>query len=140
MVVNPQELRNIPLKLGENVYIRDVGTVSDATDIPVGYALVNGRKSIYINPIRIEGILGLDHKEALPLLDELLEHATREQFQYRHEWRQGDLVMWDNRCTMHRGTEFDDTRWPRDLQRVTTSDKIDAFGTFETPSAVSPDY
>src|SRR5450432_3890526 len=51
----------------------------------------NGRKSIYINPIRIEGILGLDHKEALPLLDELLAHATQEKFQYRHEWRAGDL-------------------------------------------------
>src|SRR5215468_2247182 len=39
MVVDPQELRNVPLKLGENVYIRDIGTVADATDIPVGYAL-----------------------------------------------------------------------------------------------------
>ena len=48
MVVDPQELRNVPLKLGENVYVRDVGTVSDATDIPVGYALVNGRKSVYL--------------------------------------------------------------------------------------------
>src|SRR5260370_20510552 len=48
MVVDPQELRNVPLKLGENVYIRDVGSVSDATDIPVGYALANGRKSVYL--------------------------------------------------------------------------------------------
>ena len=47
MVIDPQELRNVPLKLGENVYIRDVGTVIDATDIPVGYALVNGKKSVY---------------------------------------------------------------------------------------------
>ena len=52
MVLNPQELRNIPLKLGENVYIRDVGTVSDATDIPVGYALVNGRKSVYLPVVK----------------------------------------------------------------------------------------
>src|SRR4051794_2139816 len=52
MVVNPQELRNIPLKLGENVYIRDVGTVTDATDIPVGYALVNGRKSVYLPVVK----------------------------------------------------------------------------------------
>ena len=44
----------------------------------------SGIKSIYINPIRIEGILGLDHKEALPLLVELLEHATQDRFQYRH--------------------------------------------------------
>ena len=52
MVVNPQELRNVPLKLGENVYIRDVGTVADATDIPVGYALVNGRKSVYLPVVK----------------------------------------------------------------------------------------
>src|SRR5271167_4122684 len=52
MVLNPQELRNVPLKLGENVYIRDVGTVADATDIPVGYALVNGRKSVYLPVVK----------------------------------------------------------------------------------------
>jgi multidrug efflux pump subunit AcrB len=52
MVIDPQELRNVPLKLGENVYIRDVATVSDATDIPVGYALVNGRKSVYLPVVK----------------------------------------------------------------------------------------
>src|SRR4051812_13598255 len=52
MVLDPQELRNVPLKLGENVYIRDVGTVSDATDIPTGYALVNGRKSVYLPVVK----------------------------------------------------------------------------------------
>ncbi len=52
LVVDPQELRNVPLKLGENVYIRDVGTVADSTDIPVGYALVNGRKSVYLPVVK----------------------------------------------------------------------------------------
>ncbi len=52
MVVDPQELRNVPLKLGENVYIRDVGTVIDATDIPVGYALVNGKKSVFLPVVK----------------------------------------------------------------------------------------
>ena len=52
MVSNPQELRNVPLKLGENVYIRDVGTVADATDIPVGFALVNNRKSVYLPVVK----------------------------------------------------------------------------------------
>jgi multidrug efflux pump subunit AcrB len=52
MVGDPQEIRNIPLKLGENVYIRDVGTVADATDIPVGYGLVNGRKSVYLPVVK----------------------------------------------------------------------------------------
>ena len=61
-----------------------------------------GRKSIYLNPIRIEGILGLDHKEALPLLDELLAHATAPRFEYRHKWEPGDIVMWDNRSVLHK--------------------------------------
>ncbi len=52
MVINPQELRNVPLKLGQNVYLRDVGTVADATDVPVGYALVNGRKSVYLPVVK----------------------------------------------------------------------------------------
>jgi taurine dioxygenase len=78
----------------------------------------NGRKSLYINPIRIEGIVGLDHKEALPLLEELLEHAVQEKFQYRHEWRTGDLVMWDNRCLLHKANGDYDMDQTRYLYRV----------------------
>jgi taurine dioxygenase len=77
-----------------------------------------GRKSIYINPIRIEGILGLDHREALPLLDELLDHATQETFQYRHEWRPGDLVIWDNRRLLHKANGDYDMDQTRYLYRV----------------------
>ena len=61
-----------------------------------------GRKAIYINPIRIEAIIGMSEQEALVLLDELLEHATQEKFQYRHKWKAGDVVIWDNRCLMHK--------------------------------------
>src|SRR3984957_16399209 len=77
-----------------------------------------GRESIYINPIRIEGILGVDHKEALPLLDELLEHATAPRFQYRHKWEPGDLVMWDNRCLLHKANGDYDMNGARYLYRV----------------------
>jgi taurine dioxygenase len=78
----------------------------------------SGVKSIYLNPIRIEGILGLDHKEALPLLDELLEHGTQERFQYRHAWKPGDLVMWDNRCLLHKANGDYDMGQVRYLYRV----------------------
>jgi len=78
----------------------------------------SGAKAIYINPIRIEGILGLDHKEALPLLDALLEHATSERFQYRHAWRPGDLLMWDNRCLLHKANGDYDMSQVRYLYRV----------------------
>ncbi len=77
-----------------------------------------GRKCIYINPIRIEGILGLDHCEALPLLDELLAHATAPRFQYRHQWKTGDLVMWDDRCLLHKANGDYDMNEMRYLYRV----------------------
>ena len=77
-----------------------------------------GRRSIYINPIRIEGYLGLDHKEALPLLVELLEHSTAPRFQYRHRWRPGDVVMWDNRCLLHKANGDYDMSELRYLYRV----------------------
>jgi alpha-ketoglutarate-dependent 2,4-dichlorophenoxyacetate dioxygenase len=56
------------------------------------------------------------------LLRELIEHATQPQFVYRHRWRVGDLVIWDNRGTMHRATPFEDTKYRRELRRVTTLD------------------
>ena len=62
----------------------------------------SGRKALYINPIRIEEIVGLETPAALALLDELLAHATELRFEYRHEWRTGDVVIWDNRCLMHK--------------------------------------
>ena len=56
------------------------------------------------------------------MIEELIAFATQPQFVYRHRWTVGDIVMWDNRCTMHRGTEFDDLRWRRDVQRATVCD------------------
>ena len=54
------------------------------------------------------------------LLRDLMEHATRPEFVYRHAWRVGDLVIWDNRATMHRARPFDDAKYRRELRRVTT--------------------
>ena len=55
------------------------------------------------------------------LLWDLTAHATQRQFVYSHSWRVGDLVIWDNRCTMHRGRPHDESQ-PRDLRRATTLD------------------
>jgi alpha-ketoglutarate-dependent 2,4-dichlorophenoxyacetate dioxygenase len=67
-------------------------------------------------------ILGMSEAEGEALLQQLIEHATQRQFVYTHRWRLHDLVMWDNRCTMHRGRPYEDLRWPRDMQRATVSD------------------
>jgi|AntAceMinimDraft_12_1070368.scaffolds.fasta_scaffold24659_3 taurine dioxygenase len=78
----------------------------------------SGHLALYINPIRIEGILGMDDKEALPLLDQLLEHATQEQYQYRHVWKGGDFVIWDNRGLMHKANGDYDMNEERYLYRL----------------------
>ncbi len=64
-----------------------------------------GRKALYLNPNRIECILGMARAESDALLDQLIAHATQPEFEYRHAWRPGDVVIWDNRCTMHRACE-----------------------------------
>lgn len=81
----------------------------------------SGRMSLYIAS-HAGAIRGLPDAEARALLDELLAHATQRQFVYSHRWRVRDLVIWDNRCTLHRGTDFDDQRYARDMRRATVSD------------------
>ncbi len=93
---------------------------------PVPQALVrviaeSGRKSLYLAS-HAGRIFGMPDAEGRALIDQLIEHATRRQFVYTHRWRVNDLVMWDDRCTMHRGTAFDDLRFRRDVQRATVSD------------------
>jgi len=78
------------------------------------------RKVLYVAAHASE-IVGMPVPEGRLLLRELIEHATQRKFVYRHEWRVGDLVIWDNRATMHRGRHYDETR-VRDLRRVTTRD------------------
>lgn len=81
----------------------------------------NGRKSLYIAS-HIGRIIGMPDDEACALVDQLVAHATQRQFVYTHRWRVHDLVMWDDRCTLHRGTDFDDLRWTREMHRATVSD------------------
>jgi alpha-ketoglutarate-dependent 2,4-dichlorophenoxyacetate dioxygenase len=80
-----------------------------------------GRKSLYVAS-HAGRIFGMPDEEGRALIDELLAHTTQRQFVYTHRWRPHELVMWDNRCTMHRGTDYDDLRWVRDMARVTISD------------------
>ena len=81
----------------------------------------SGRKSLYLAS-HAGRIFGMSEHEGRALIDQLIAHATQRQFIYTHRWRVNDLVMWDNRCTMHRGIEFDDLRWKRDVQRATVCD------------------
>ncbi len=81
----------------------------------------SGRNALYI-AAHASHILGMPLDEGQALLAELMEFATQPQFVYRHAWQVGDLVIWDNRCTMHRATPFDATDHVRDLRRTTIID------------------
>ncbi|MBT6095996.1 MAG: TauD/TfdA family dioxygenase [Rhodospirillaceae bacterium] len=65
------------------------------------------------------GILGRPTAEARLLIRELMEHAAQPQFVYTHNWQVGDLLVWDNRCTMHRARPFDEAKYERDMRRAT---------------------
>ncbi len=90
---------------------------------PVRQALVrtnpvNGRKSIYIGS-HAWYIEGLPYDESRRLLDELHAHTTRPEGVFQHRWRQWDLVMWDNRCILHRGRPWDAAKHARVMRRTT---------------------
>jgi alpha-ketoglutarate-dependent 2,4-dichlorophenoxyacetate dioxygenase len=80
-----------------------------------------GRRNLYL-AAHAGRILGMSDADGEALLKQLTDFATQRQFVYTHRWRVNDLVMWDNRCTMHRGKPFDDQRWARDAQRATVED------------------
>ena len=96
-----------------------------ATYPPVRHPLVrtnpvNGRPALFLGA-HASHIEGMPIEEGRALLKALLDHVTQPQFRYRHEWREGDLVVWDNRCVLHRATPYDSTRYKRLLQRTTVS-------------------
>jgi alpha-ketoglutarate-dependent 2,4-dichlorophenoxyacetate dioxygenase len=80
---------------------------------------VTGRKSLFLSA-HGGSIVGWPVPEARAFLRDLVEHATQRQFVYSHKWQQWDLVIWDNRQTMHRVTRFDDTQ-VRDMRRTTVA-------------------
>ncbi len=78
----------------------------------------SGRHSLYLSS-HAGRIVDMPQVEALMMLRDLTEHATQREFVYRHHWRVGDLVMWDNQSTMHRARPYEDLQYPRDLRRST---------------------
>jgi alpha-ketoglutarate-dependent 2,4-dichlorophenoxyacetate dioxygenase len=89
----------------------------------------SNRRSLYLAS-HASRIIDWPVPEGRLLLRDLIEHATQPQFVHRHQWRVGDLVIWDNRATMHRARAFDDAKYRRELRRVTTLD-------VEQPAAVT---
>jgi len=78
----------------------------------------NGTKALYFHPVKTENIVGMDAQSSQALLDDLLQRSVRDEFTYRHKWRKGDMLLWDNRAAMHRAYFDYDPNEYRLLYRV----------------------
>ncbi|MEM7060705.1 MAG: TauD/TfdA family dioxygenase [Pseudomonadota bacterium] len=81
----------------------------------------SGRKALYLAS-HAEYILGMEVPDGKMLLRDLIEHCTQPQFVHTHTWAIGDLIIWDNRCTLHRGRPYDEALYRRDMRRATIED------------------
>jgi len=92
---------------GERLYGDDKGaTEKKYTELPRPAVInhpVTGSPILFVNPMHTHGFAGMERQRAWQLIEELAAHATQERFTYYHSWRVGDLLMWDERATMHRG-------------------------------------
>jgi alpha-ketoglutarate-dependent 2,4-dichlorophenoxyacetate dioxygenase len=88
---------------------------------PLVRTSASGRKTLYLGWHAV-GIVGWGEEEGQQLLDELYRFATRDEYIYSHKWRPGDMVIWDNRCSMHSATPFDRYRYKRDMRRTTINE------------------
>jgi Probable taurine catabolism dioxygenase len=91
---------------------------------PVAQPLVRvhphtGKKALYVSEMTTAGIVGMSHSESQPILKFLFEHCVQPEFTYRHQWKVGDLIGWDNRCTLHLALADYDFNEPRRLYRTT---------------------
>ncbi|KQM14746.1 TauD/TfdA dioxygenase family protein [Novosphingobium sp. Leaf2] len=77
----------------------------------------DGRKALWVSSLT-PGFVGWSTAESEPVIDALIAFVTQERFVYRHKWQVGDVLVWDNRCTLHTGTLFDDTRYIREMHRM----------------------
>lgn len=97
---------------------------------PLVRTSASGHKALYMGWPTV-GIVGWSEDEGYKLLDELYALATQDKYIYSHKWRQGDLVIWDNRCTMHAASPFERTRYKRDCRRTTINEHGPEVSTIE---------
>ncbi len=104
--------------IGYEINESEKGALPPVQQVLVRTHPVTGRKSLFLSS-HASHIIGWPIDKGRALLKELTEFATQPQFVYRHQWHTGDLVMWDNRCTMHRVRPWDVSRYKRIVRRTT---------------------
>lgn len=78
----------------------------------------NGRKALWPSSGTVKGVIGMENPAGIDLVDSLVEYGTQDRFVYRHQWQVGDLLVWDNRCSLHTGSLFDDKKYIREAHRL----------------------
>ena len=109
----------------ERAGLTGVTDAQRATMPPVSHPLVRtlpyGRKTLYVGG-HCTGVVGWPDDEGMALVEELYAFATQGKFIYVHKWKQGDIVIWDNRCTLHRATPLETDEFKRDVRRTTINE------------------
>jgi len=105
------EMKGVPLDPDDN-------RLPDVVHPLVRTHPADGRKALWVSTGTTRGIVGMPNPEGLDLLSELVAFATQDRFVFRHKWRVGDVLIWDNRCTLHTGTPFDLSRYQRHVHRT----------------------
>jgi len=109
------------IMLGDDEYSEEARSVFPPVTWPIVRTHPGSKRKLLYIGVHARRVLGMTVAEGRVLLMDLLEHATQPRFVYRHTWRPGDLVMWDNRATLHRGRRWDMNE-VRELRRTTTAD------------------
>jgi taurine dioxygenase len=79
---------------------------------------IDGRKSFFLTNGSTKSVVGMPHEAGFALIEELINHVTQDKFVYRHKWQAGDVLIWNDMCTMHLATWFDDTKYDRVVYRT----------------------
>ena len=109
------------IMLGDDAYSEESKSIFPPVTWPIVRVHSGSKRKLLYIGVHARSVLGMTVAEGRMLLMDLLEHATQPRFVYRHTWKPGDLVIWDNRATLHRGRRWDMNE-ARDLRRTTTTD------------------
>ena len=103
----------------KNVYLPpEDDTLPDVVHPMIRVHPADGRKALWVSTGTTRGVVGMANPQGLELLASLVAFATQDRFVYRHKWQVGDVLIWDNRCTLHTGTPFDLFKYQRHVHRT----------------------
>ena len=96
----------------------DMEKMQDVIHPAVVKSPIDGRKCFFLTNGSTKGVVGMSDDEGVALVAELITYATQEQFVYRHRWRDGDVLIWNDMCTLHRATPYDELKYERLVYRT----------------------